>query len=150
MLLTGLYVAPPVLWMGVIFFLSAQPVSTYEAAGETTRGISGGPYIVHGLLYFVLAFLIVRLLGRVKVRFPWLLAQLETCAAVAVVSSIMYGVSDEFHQKFVEGRAWGELDLLTDLLGASASAALWAGWRRWKLRLVLPDRRAPGAGQAEV
>jgi VanZ family protein len=105
---------------------------------------------VHGLLYFVLAFLIVRLLGRGNVRFPWLAAQLETYAAIAVVASFLYGVSDEFHQNFVKGREWSELDLLADLLGASASAALWVAWRRWKSRLVLPDRRATGAGQAEV
>lgn len=145
-LLAVLHAVPPVVWMVVIFLQSAQPASAYRAADAAARGVSEVSYLVHMLLYFVLALLIVRALGRGKSSIPWLRAGPEALAAVAVVVSLLYGVSDEWHQEFVEGRGWSALDLVADLLGATASAALWVAWRRWTPRLVPAGRRSPDAG----
>lgn len=47
--------------------------------------------------------------------------------AIALVSAVLYGVSDEFHQSFVPGRHSDPLDVLTDGIGAALSLLLW--WR---------------------
>ena len=59
----------------------------------------------------------------------------------AVLISSAYGVSDEFHQRFVPGRTYDLLDMAADATGATAAAmALWA-WsiirRRFGRRHVL-------------
>jgi VanZ family protein len=135
--------------MGVIFYLSSLPTSSFDAADKATGRLPETPHLVHGVLYFVLAFLIARALGRGNDRGSWRPAQTATYAAVAVAASFLYGVSDEFHQEFVEGRGWSEMDLVEDLLGASASAASWVVWRRWRSRPVLHDLGASGATQPE-
>ena len=61
--------------------------------------------------------------------------------AVAIVIASLYGVSDEFHQRFVPGRAFDVYDMAADACGASVAAcAAWA-WsiisRRSKTRHVL-------------
>ena len=44
-------------------------------------------------------------------------------ALLAVVLSVVYGVSDEYHQSFVPGRDPSVADVAKDLLGAAAGAA---------------------------
>lgn len=44
--------------------------------------------------------------------------------ALAVVCSVLYGLSDELHQMFVPGRAAAWDDVLADLYGALIGAAL--------------------------
>ena len=43
-------------------------------------------------------------------------------AAIAVAVSSLYGVSDEFHQLFVDGRQADVFDWLTDTIGATVGA----------------------------
>jgi VanZ family protein len=59
----------------------------------------------------------------------------------AIVISTLYGVSDEFHQRFVPGRAFDVLDMVADGIGSVVGAgAVWA-WsiirRRFETRDVL-------------
>jgi VanZ family protein len=45
----------------------------------------------------------------------------------AIVISTVYGVSDEFHQRFVPGRSFDVLDMAADALGSVVGAsAVWA------------------------
>ncbi len=44
-------------------------------------------------------------------------------AAIAVAVSSLYGVSDEFHQLFIDGRQADVFDWLTDTIGAMVGAA---------------------------
>jgi VanZ family protein len=43
----------------------------------------------------------------------------------AIGASLLYGMSDEFHQSFVPGRTPDVMDLLMDVIGASAGAAVY-------------------------
>jgi VanZ family protein len=49
-------------------------------------------------------------------------------AVAAVVACVLFGYSDEFHQRFVPGRQYDLKDLLADGLGAAAAAGALAAW----------------------
>lgn len=119
------YAIPPVAWAGVIFLLSSVPASGYEDASRYLAWLPWRSYFVHGGLYFILGGLTLRLLHRARFRLGWL-----TAAQSAVLIATSYGLSDEYHQTYVDGRDFSLLDLLADLLGACAAAGAWAAWGR--------------------
>lgn len=105
-----------VAWMAVIFALSAQ-----SSLPELTPGLPKLEEIAgHASAYAVLAALLWNALHRSDVRWP---------ASWALVLAVLYGVSDEFHQSYVPGRAAAVDDLVVDLIGA-ALALLLIGWLR--------------------
>jgi VanZ family protein len=107
---------PLAAWMGLIFYLSAQP----DLPHPETRGldllISS---MAHAFMFGVLAVLWVRVLGHN--RHVWLLAFALT---------MLYAMSDEFHQAFVPGRHPDPWDLVCDGLGAAFGLLGWTLWRR--------------------
>jgi VanZ family protein len=104
---------PPLLWMGLIFYLSAQP--DLPSAREAWLDLllkKGG----HAAVYAVLAILFQRALGWGRSRWlPWPLV-------------ILYAVSDELHQSLVPGRHARASDVLIDALVAGI-ALLMLRWR---------------------
>ena len=96
-----------VVWMGVIFYLSAQSTLPDLTGGRFPElaSIAG-----HFTVYFVLALLWRRVLAGAGVRRPVLWAFALT---------LLYGVSDEFHQGFVPRRHPDIFDLPTDAAGAA-------------------------------
>jgi VanZ family protein len=107
---------PVVVWMGVIFFLSAQPDLPQPYAGWADWLISSA---AHAFVFGVLAVLWARALG--KRHRGWLLA---------LVLTGLYALSDEFHQAFVPGRHPDPWDLLCDGFGAALGLMLLAWWQR--------------------
>jgi VanZ family protein len=103
---------PPLLVMGAIFFLSAQP--------------SGGD---HGVID-----LLVRKLGHVTeytvLTLCWWRAlrglgttrDNRSAVALAVVIALAFSASDEFHQTFVDGRHGTPVDVLIDAIGMTLAA----------------------------
>ena len=91
---------PPVLLMGVIFFLSAQP--------DLNSGLGSWDTVLrkcaHMAEYGLLWFLWWRALGYGS-KLP--------AAAIAVA----YAATDELHQHFVEGRHGTPVDMLIDSAG---------------------------------
>ena len=49
--------------------------------------------------------------------------------AVPVVFCALYGLSDEIHQSFVDGRVFDLLDLAADVAGAAFAAGLFVYWQ---------------------
>lgn len=95
------------LWMALIFALSARstiPVPLGLAAGLTA--IAG-----HLVAYAVLAVLLW-----------WAMLSLDVSAkrrfALALIGTVAYGLTDEWHQSFVSGRDASPLDLVVDGIGA--------------------------------
>lgn len=101
----------PLALMGLIFYLSDQP-SVGPDLPAWTR------VVAHFTEYFVLASLWI-----------WALAPDLGPRAIpaAAVISILYAVSDEYHQRFIPGRMSDPLDVLTDAVGVLA--ACWAAPR---------------------
>jgi VanZ family protein len=93
-------------WMGVIFFFSAQPDETLNL-GQTTL-ISK---LAHVGEYAVLGGLIQWARGARRAWLAWLMA-------------VAYAVTDEFHQSFVPGRTPRVTDVLIDAMGAALGIVL--------------------------
>ena len=94
----------PLALMGVIFYLSAQPSVGPELPAWTR-------IVGHFTEYLVLTSLWIWALG------------LKAIPAAAAIS-LLYAVSDEFHQSFVEGRDADPLDVLADAAGIAAACLL--------------------------
>ena len=100
------YQLPPVLWAIVIFAESSVPGPKIPALP------SGSDKVVHAFIYFVFCGLVYRWLasryaGR-SMGFELFLAE---------VATILYGLSDEFHQMYVPGRTADILDVTADACG---------------------------------
>jgi|SRR5687767_7338746 len=108
---------PALLVMLAIFLVSAQPSSNLPNFAWADRVIKKGGHMVG---YAFLAVLYWRVLGfRPEKR--WL----------AWCFSVLYAVTDEFHQSFVPGRFPSVWDVLVfDNLGALVSLWLWSLYKR--------------------
>lgn len=105
-----------VAWMAGIFILSAQSSLPDLTPGLPKLEEIGG----HASAYAVLAALLWTALHRSGTRRP---------ARGALVLAMLYAASDEFHQRFVPGRAAAVDDLVVDLIGA-VLALLIISWLR--------------------
>jgi VanZ family protein len=101
---------PPLLLMAVIFVLSAQPDLN---SGLGTIDLIGRK-IIHACEYALLTFLWWRALRTVTPP--------GRALALAFAITVAYACTDEFHQRFVNGRHGAPVDVLIDTLGASIAA----------------------------
>jgi len=105
---------PPLLLMGVIFALSAQP------SLDSGLGLIDliGRKLIHFGSYALLCFLWWRALRSVTND--------RIAVLLAFVLASGYAITDEFHQTFVEGRHGTPLDWAIDSAGAALVAlGLW-------------------------
>jgi VanZ family protein len=107
---------PLIAWMGLIFFLSAQPDLPHPDTGWADFLLSS---LAHSFMFGVLALLWIRILEN-RSRAGWL----------AFLLTLLYAFSDEFHQAFVPGRVPDPWDLACDALGAGLVLLVWAWWRQ--------------------
>jgi VanZ family protein len=101
---------PPVVLMGVIFALSAQP-SLDSGLGVIDHI---GRKLIHFGEYALLCFLWWRALASVTSP--------RRAALLAFLITSGYAATDEFHQTFVEGRHGNALDWVIDSAGAAVVA----------------------------
>lgn len=113
-----------VLWMAVIFRLSALPGSAVPG-----RFGSLGHFAVYAVLGAVLLLAIDPALASWR------------AAATAVALASVYGITDEFHQRFVPGRMSDPVDWVVDTAGAAVAVAvlLWLAKRRRDAGAAAPD-----------
>jgi len=126
------YWLPLLAWMGMIFYLSAQPDLPGPPEPWLHAVISNS---AHFGLYAVLAYLWWRALRSLRdrqgpQRACWEKVTDRGVLALVFLVSVLYGMSDEFHQSFVPGRHPSLLDLLVDAIGAGV--VVWVVWRRLK------------------
>lgn len=102
---------PPLALMAAIFVLSAQP------SLDSGLGLADeiGRKVVHLGEYALLTFLWWRGLRTVMPA--------RRAAVAALLVSLAYAASDEFHQSFVEGRSGSPADWAIDAAGAGVAAA---------------------------
>jgi VanZ family protein len=107
-----IYRLPVVLYAGLIFFLSSGPVPSTELENIPDYYLHFSEY---SLFYIVLFWAIHEgfrpLPGRGSYWLPAIL-------------TILFGISDEFHQMFVPSRDASILDILADSVGAAAGIAV--------------------------
>lgn len=130
------YALPPIIWAGVIFWLSSR---TSSQAGDYLGPLVDVPLLsetFHFGEYLLLGWLVFRLLAAVGNR-PGVgrgthFRDLAT-ANLAGLVAFGYGLSDEYHQTFVPGRTFAVEDLAVDLAGIVTGVA--AAWI-WRSRLA--------------
>jgi VanZ family protein len=98
--------APPLALMAVIFFFSAQPdLNSGLGVWDTI-----GRKLIHAATYGTLWFLWWRALDR--------------RALPAVAITLVYAISDEYHQTFIHGRHGSPLDVAVDMAGVMIAYGL--------------------------
>ncbi len=94
-------------WAGVIFWFSSKPGS--QIPGQFSEVGHLGEYFIFGtLLYWALRSSGLR----------------EYAVIAVVVTASLYGVTDEFHQRFVPMRTPDVADWGLDTIGATVAAAI--------------------------
>ena len=105
--------------MASIFLLSHTP------GDELPSTISGIDKFCHAGAYGVLT------LSCLYAIQPWFRHRpfLELATA-AIIFSLLFGVSDEFHQIFIAHRSADWWDVVADVTGSALAVLLWWQWRR--------------------
>lgn len=100
--------APAILMMGLIFLASSTPASHMPHFGALDLLVKKGGhaigYALLGLSYFY------ALPGRLSIPYR---------VIMALLMAVLFSLSDEFHQSFVEGRTSTLRDVLIDTGGAT-------------------------------
>lgn len=94
---------PVFLYSGIIFYASSLPDL------KPPLEIKNIDKAVHVLEYLPFGFLLARAFSQ-----QWPVVRLWQ---VVTVCSLLYGISDEYHQSFVPGRQAGVLDAIADTAG---------------------------------
>ncbi|MGD1995810.1 MAG: VanZ family protein [Anaerolineae bacterium] len=111
--------APPLAWMGLIFFLSAQPDLPHAPGPWLDMLIKK---LGHALAFGILSWLYLRALGGNGLGS-------DRLRVLSLILTLLYAVSDEIHQAFVPGRHSSIADVLVDGVGATLAMGL-ERWRR--------------------
>jgi VanZ family protein len=107
-----------VLWLPVLVYMAALfGVSSLHEV-PSIPGDTGGRF-VHFAAYGGLAMVTLRALASGE----WSGVRTATVIGAVAIASL-YGVSDEYHQKFVPGRTFDVIDMVADALGAIGAASV--------------------------
>jgi len=119
-----------IFWMGIIFYLSSQSDLKSGLESQIDFVLRKMAHIAE---YGILTFLAWRVFLDVKeTEFPFgnsvskTVSEMPRVLIYAIIFSILYAISDEYHQTFVAGRVGGAQDVLIDSVGiAIAGIAIW-------------------------
>ena len=103
----------------MIFYLSS--LSLYGAKGDAFINIKSIGYHM-GVFFFFTIFLLISVAGKNK----------KGLILLVLLIGILYGISDEFHQSFVPGRAFTLLDIFVDSLGVLLAGVVYLTSERLK------------------
>jgi len=88
---------------------------TFAPGQSTTSNLS---VIYHFTVFFLFSFfLLIAIKGENKINIKYLL--------IVFFISLLYSISDEFHQLFVPGRSAGINDIITDISGVISSILIY-------------------------
>jgi VanZ family protein len=106
--------APPLVVMALIFFLSAQTSSADHSAFE----------IVLRKLAHVTEYAVLTLCWWRALRGLGVTRDNRVAIALAIALALAFSASDEFHQTFVRGRHGTPVDVLIDSIGMTIAAVI--------------------------
>ncbi len=113
-----------IFWMGLIFYLSSQPDLKSGFESQTDFILRKMAHIAE---YGILTFLAWRTLSYSKeTEFPEgnSVSGMRGVLIYAIIFSILYAISDEYHQSFVAGRVGSPVDVLIDSMGIVISGMI--------------------------
>jgi VanZ family protein len=108
---------PPLIWAGIIFYLSSIPNLKITQSSWDTLLRS----LAHIFFYFVLFLLILRSTGSTTKR----------NSTISAILSVLYAFSDEWHQSFVPTRVADPFDLMLDSTGVLLGVIFSKLWPRF-------------------
>jgi VanZ family protein len=112
------YWLPPLAWMGMIFYLSAQSgLPDFKDFDFAVKKLA------HATVYGILYLLLFRAIHSAKPE--WEIGSIKV-ALGATLATIVYAISDEIHQSFVPFRTPAVRDVIIDALGV---AIAWGAMR---------------------
>lgn len=101
------YWLPVLCWVALIFFLSSIQGSSLSDFGSLDFFVKKGAHITE---YAILYLLIFRAIGTLVVP--------RKALVIAAIVSVLYAISDEYHQTFVPLREGTARDVVIDSIGA--------------------------------
>lgn len=111
----------PLIWMGVISLFSSRPADDLDSVlplfTALIPGMTGFDW-GHYAAYFILALAFEYAFGTASLK--------PRMKAAVVLICLLFGVLDEYHQSFVDGRMSDPADVLRDGIGAAAAVCLTA------------------------
>lgn len=108
---------PAVVMMGIIFTLSSLPSSRIPYYGPVDTLIKkGGHALGYGLLGLSYYFALPKRLSKFY------------RAITALMMAILFAMSDEYHQSFVQGRSSSLIDIIVDGIGATIAIVVGANY----------------------
>ncbi len=113
--------------MVVIFILSHQPKLPQIPGLSCLEQLDWNDKIKHIVGYGVLGVLLWRAIDD---RLPF---WRKACIVVGV--SVLYGMTDEFHQRYVPNRTCDFCDIVADAIGAAGAVALF-----WTIKLYRSNK----------
>lgn len=112
------YWLPVLIWAAVIFFLSAQPDLKSSLPGKYD-------FILRKLAHISEYAVLFLLVSRAFLGHSF---STKKALFLAFLFSVVYAISDEYHQTFIHGRVGAITDVLIDSIGIFA-ATFWRWWR---------------------
>ncbi len=114
------------LWLGAIYVLSNNSLKEFVIITDWWEFIIRK--IAHMFEYGVLTYLIFRILSQTEKR------HLNWNLFWSFVFTIMYAISDEYHQSFIAGRTGTYRDVIIDSVGGIV--ALWLIYLHWHYQKI--------------
>ncbi|MBI4153552.1 VanZ family protein [Candidatus Woesebacteria bacterium] len=99
---------PPVVWAVIIFLLSARPVIPASQIFWKDFLLKKSAHIIEYAIFTVLIYRALKESGVKKYN----------AGLVAILISVIYGATDEYHQSFTPGREPRVRDVFFDTIGA--------------------------------
>lgn len=123
---------PAVLWMAVIFYLSAQGSLGGQKWAPIFMALRKSAHIFeYAVLAMLIGFGLLRTWGAAGHRLSKVL--LSRAWVLGTALSTIYAVSDEFHQSFVPGRGAHVEDVIIDALSSVVGLGLVYIWSSYRL-----------------
>ncbi len=117
-------------YCGLLYYLSDQPRL------RLPHVLPSSDTLAHVTAYAVLGWL-----WTVALRETWAGCSSLTAVLFALIFTLGYGLSDEWHQSFVPGRVSSTVDVVADVIGGGLGAG---GFFLWTRRRAEEDARPSG------
>ena len=114
---------PPVIWIGLIFFVSSQPGTAFPDLGVLDLVAKKGAHILEYAVLYILLF-------RAFSTLPWSGQTTRRAYLLPALVTILYAMSDELHQTFVPSREGAIRDVCIDSFGVLMAYLFVRWWTR--------------------